>query len=239
MATKSTRSSGTQINSRGITQGTTLVGPHSGLPIEEVVDSSGVRRLAVDANVQIDNVQVQVDLDVPDDGVHIGDKDTGYTLSIEPDGSINVNSEIDAADGDNIAISNGTNTLAVNPDGSINVAVTSSNPGLVKSNYNEITSVATSVLSTILTYTAPIGKVTYLQKVEFSGSNIAEYTILINAVVRDKKRTYFGSSLDTVSEFAIGGVGLPLTVGDIVTLKVIHLRPNVGDFNSRLQVIEI
>lgn len=151
MATKSTRSSGTQINARGITQGNTLVGPHSGLPIEEIVDSNGIRRLAVDANVQIDNVQVQVDLDVPDDGVHIGDKDTGYTLTVEPDGSINVNSEIDAADGDNIAISDGTNTLAINPDGSINVNFAASSATIPN-----IKNIVTILANTEYSYALPI-----------------------------------------------------------------------------------
>jgi hypothetical protein len=121
MSTKSNRSSGTQHNSRGVTQGNTLVGPHSGLPIDEVVDTQGVRRLAVDAAVTIDAPNINVDLDYVNDSVAIGDPNTSTTLKINPDGSIDSNVEVDAADGDNIAISDGTNTLKVNPDGSINV----------------------------------------------------------------------------------------------------------------------
>jgi hypothetical protein len=151
MATKSTRSSGTQINARGITQGNTLVGAHSGLPIDEVVDSGGVRRLAVDATIKIDTVQVAVDLDVVTDGVHIGDLNTGYTLTVEPDGSINVNSEIDAADGDNIAISDGTNTLAINPDGSINVVTTIG--GLTSPT---ITNITATLANTEYSYAFPV-----------------------------------------------------------------------------------
>lgn len=240
MATKSTRSSGTQINARGITQGNTLVGPNSGLPIAEVVDSNGVRRLAVDAALTLDTVTVNIDDLTPDkDQVSIGDHTTGNSLEIEPDGSINANVEVDAADGDNVAISDGTNTLHVNPDGSINVNITTSNPGEVKSFYNEITSVATAVLSTILTYIAPIGKSSFLQGIEVSGTNIAEYQVLINASMLDKKRTYFGGDLDTNFLFAHTGTGLPLTVADTITVKVIHNRPTVGDFNARLQVIEV
>jgi hypothetical protein len=82
--------------------------------IKQVYDEPA-NRLRVDAAVSatISNVQIE-DSD--------GDK-----LDINPDGSLNVNIanpmavEIDAADGDNIAISDGTDTLAVNPDGSINV----------------------------------------------------------------------------------------------------------------------
>lgn len=124
MATKSNKSSGSQHNSRGVTQGSTLVGPRSGLPFDEIVDSNGKRRLAVDANFIAQNVQATVDLDVAEDGVHIGDPDTGFTLNIEADGSLNANVEVDAADGDNIAIrdSNG-DELDIQPDGSINVNV--------------------------------------------------------------------------------------------------------------------
>ena len=241
MSTKSTRSSGTQFNARGITQGTTLVGQKSGLPIDEVVDTNGVRRLAVDAALTLDSVTVDTrELRANTDQVGIGDPETGYTLEIESDGSINANVEVDAADGDNIAIhDSGGNELNINPDGSINVNITTSNPGTVRSIYNEISSVATSVLSTIATYTAPSGSNSFLQKIEISGTNIAEYRILINSSVVDKKRTYFGGSLDAEFVFAITGTGLDLAVGDVVTIKVIHNRPTVGDFNARIQVIEV
>lgn len=239
MATKSTRSSGTQHNARGVTQGNTLVGPRSGLPIDEVLDSAGVRRLAVDANFTAQNVTAEVDLDVVDDGVHIGDPDTGFTLQIEADGSINTNTEIDAADGDNIAIHDAQgHELNINPDGSVNVVLTAGNPGDLKSFYNEVTAAA-SILTTVQTYTAPVGKTTFIQKIEVSGTNIAEYSILINAVIQDKKRTYFSGDLNLAFVFAETGTGYPLTVGDVVTVKVIHLRPTIGDFNSRIQVVEI
>lgn len=125
MSTKSNRSSGTQHNQRGVTQGNTLVGPQSGLPIDEIVDNQGVRRLAVDAAVNVElppNLTVDVDYQ-SGDSVAIGDPNTNTILKVNPDGSIDTNTEIDAADGDNIAISDGTNTLNVNPDGSIDVNV--------------------------------------------------------------------------------------------------------------------
>lgn len=240
MATKSTRSSGTQHNARGVTQGTTLVGPGSGLPIDEIVDSAGKRRLAVDANFTAQTVQATVELDPGEDGVYIGDPDTGFTLQIEADGSINANVEVDAADGDNIAIHDSQgDELAINTDGSINTVISASNPGELVSVYNEVTAVAASVLTTVQTFTAPVAKVTYLQKIEVSGTNIAEYRIEINNVVQDKKRTYFGAELNLKFMFVELGTGLALAVGDVVTVKVIHARPDVGDFNSRIQVVEV
>lgn len=214
--------------------------PKTGLPIDAVVDINGVTRLAVDANVTLDaqNIDISVELDASNDSVAVVDPNTGANIRVEPNGSINSNVEVDAADGDNIAIHDTDgDELAINPDGSINAIA--STLGTFKSLYNEITSTASSVLTTLQTYTVPALTSAFLQKVEVSGSNIAEYRLEINSTIQDKKRTYFGSSLNTEFKFAEIGPGIPLEAGDVVTVKVIHIRPTVGDFNSRLQVSEV
>lgn len=72
---------------------------------------------------------VDVQISDQNDSIKIGDGEGDY-LAINDDGSINtvvtgnLQVEISAADGDNIAISDGVDTLAVNPDGSINTVVT-------------------------------------------------------------------------------------------------------------------
>jgi hypothetical protein len=106
--TKSKKSSGTIHTPRGVNQGTVLVDPRTGHPIDIIEDGNGIRRLAVDANFTLANVSIDVDLDGTDpngDTVALVDPDTGDRLQIESDGSINVNCSIDAEDGDNIAIS--------------------------------------------------------------------------------------------------------------------------------------
>lgn len=134
MGTK--RNSGTQHNPKGITQGNTLVCPKTGNPIDTIIDNQNVTRLAVDAAISIDNATVNVDLDYDTDGVHIGDRVSGNELRIEPDGSINANTTIDAADGDNIAINDSDgDELAINSDGSINVNILgASTPTIVNIN---------------------------------------------------------------------------------------------------------
>ena len=111
MGTKSNRSSGTQHNPKGVTQGNTLVDYRTGDPISVVTDGSGNRRLAVDANVTASIGNINVDLDFNEDSVQIGDPNTGFTLKINTDGSIDANIEIDAADGDNVAISSHPNQI--------------------------------------------------------------------------------------------------------------------------------
>lgn len=107
MSTKSNRSSGTQHNQRGVTQGNTLVDPKSGLPVDVIVDGDGKKRLAVDANISVDagNIDVNVDLDGVGPGgdtVAIVDNVTGNKQKINVDGSIDANVELDAAGGDSV-----------------------------------------------------------------------------------------------------------------------------------------
>lgn len=104
MGTKSNRSSGTQHNPKGVTQGVTLVDPKSGNPVDTITDSNGIRRIAVDGNFFAQNVQATVELDYNEDSVQIGDPNTGATLKVNPNGSIDANIESDAADGDSIAV---------------------------------------------------------------------------------------------------------------------------------------
>lgn len=109
---KSDRSSGTVLTPRGVNQGIVLVDPNTGLPIDVIEDGAGIRRLAVDANITAQDVSISVDLDGTDgDTVAIVDPDTGDSLQVEPDGSINVNCALDAKDGDNTAVSSHPNQI--------------------------------------------------------------------------------------------------------------------------------
>lgn len=116
MGTKSNRSSGTQHNQRGVAQGTTLVDPKTGLPVAVVLGPDGKYRLCVDALITANVGNVNVDLDgvgVGGDNVYLVDNLTGNKFKINADGSINSNVEIDAADGDNIAISDGVTKAGI------------------------------------------------------------------------------------------------------------------------------
>lgn len=103
MGTKGTRSSGSQFNPKGVTQGNTLVDPNTGKPIDVITDGEGVRRLAVDADVNIGDIAVDTrPLDASTDNVGIKDTNTGAKLKINPDGSIDSNVVLDSASGDNV-----------------------------------------------------------------------------------------------------------------------------------------
>lgn len=114
------RSPGTQRTPKGVTQGNILVDPITGDPICTKEDDDGQIRLCVDANISATVGDINVDLDFLTDGVHIGDKNTGNELKIEPDGSINVNSSL-SSDEDSISISAHPNQVFAGNADSINI----------------------------------------------------------------------------------------------------------------------
>jgi hypothetical protein len=174
--------------------------------------------------------------------------------------------EIDAADGDNIAISDGVNTLTVNPDGTINVntaidqatdsikvgdgtdllAINTDGSinvktqiinGLVKNKYGEVSSVGSSVDTLIVTHTMIANG--DLLRIAVSGGNIATYEVKVNGITQDKARTYFSGAMNTEFMFDVGsGIGLTLNSGDVIQVRVIHTRPDPTDFNARIQYRE-
>jgi len=123
--------------------------------------------------------------------------------------------------------------LVVNPNGSINVVVSNSVTDLtLYSQYAEITGVGMGVTSLIASYS--ITAATTLQKIEYSGTNIAEYELVIDGATQDKRRTYFGSSLNGEFNF---DEGLKLVNSQSIEIYVVHYRPTVGDFNIRIQTL--
>jgi len=258
MGTKN-NSSGSQFTPRGVNQGISLVAHESGLPIDSVVDAGGIRRLAVDSNVTIDNAVVNVDLESDTDNVAIRNTANDNELLIESDGSITIrlkdeagvafsaanplpvqiisgtgiDVEVDAADGDNIAIhDNEGHELEINPDGSINVVFTAGAGGTPFSFFDEVTGVAAATLTTIATFTVPALTTLKLYRIEVSGSNVATYEIYVNTVIQGRRRTWFNGNMSEEFEFPVSGLVLAAT--DTIDVKVIHSRPTTGDFEARL-----
>lgn len=142
-----------------------------------------------------------------------------------------MNIDITAASGDNIAIASqdGANTLNINSDGSINVNFITS--GLTTKNiFNEVSSVASGVTTTVVSYTATPG--TKLLKVDMGGGNVASYSLSIGGVLQNKKYTYY-QNLNEIMDFK---AGLPLNAGDQIVLSVIHTRPDPADFNAAILI---
>lgn len=144
---------------------------------------------------------------------------------------------------DSVRIGDGVDLLGINPDGSINVNIVQGSggpPELMKNTYDEALAVASGSETDVVTYTVPVGKTASLQRVEFSGENIAQYRVYLNGSVIASRRTKQGGDLS--GEFVFEGAGeegLPLAAGDVVRLTTLHGRPANGNFEGRIQVLEI
>lgn len=97
--------------------------------------------------------------------------------------------------------------------------------------YEAVNAVASGALTNILSYTASTA--VRLMQVDVAGTNIAEYTVVLNGVVIDKKYTMFGAPLTAVFGFSSG---IQLAIGDDIDIRVIHDRPALGNFNARILV---
>lgn len=145
----------------------------------------------------------------------------------DPDGTDNAGAFIRSKDGELITQTPNGSKRALD----VNIV---SDPSIVsESIYNEVTSVANSITTTVLTYTVPVATSAKITNVDVSGTNIATYEVLVNAVVIDKKRTYFGGQLNEVFKF---DNSISLVAGDVVLVRVTHSRPMTGDFNTRLAI---
>lgn len=132
--------------------------------------------------------------------------------------------------------------LEINPDGSINVNVISAlTNNKIKNTYGEASAVPPSVETTIVTYMVPmLLSNALLQRVSVSGTNVGRYRVFLNGVVIDTRRTYYGGNFSEYFEFAMGSAdGTVLQPGDVVTVKILHDRVYVGDFQGRIQALEI
>lgn len=158
----------------------------------------------------------------------------GNPLPIAFDGTIAIGDvKIKDSDGDE---------LSVNPDGSINVnIVTAVTSNVNKNKYGEALAVAAGVETTIVSYTVPLMlNSAILQRISVSGENVGRFRVYVNGVTFDTRRTYYGANFSEYFEFSTStSDGAVLNPGDIVTVKILHNKPYVGDFEARIQVFEI
>ena len=126
-----------------------------------------------------------------------------------------------------VQITDGVDNLAINSDGSINVAITGG--GTTATTYNEVTSVASSTLTTIASFTATA--TTRIRKAMAAGTNIAYYEVVLNGSVIAKKYTYFSGGYNVDFDFEDG---IPMAATDTVLVRVEHTRGSTGDFNATI-----
>lgn len=166
---------------------------------------------------------VEVIIDHTNDSIRLGDG-TSFFTSTNNSGKISLDVNVTSP---TIIEDSGGDELAINADGSLNVSL--SGGKVATATYNEITSVASSSVTNIVSF-VPGSNVT-LTKALASGTNIAYYEVLVNGTVRAKKYTYFGGDLSIDFDF---GSGIAVSSGQTVLVRVEHTRTMTGDFNATI-----
>lgn len=194
-------------------------------------DGENRLRVAADIVATIGDIDVHIDAAAGDNVAIADPAGTNYLLP-NPDGSINVNAnvDLDQAD-DSVAIGDGTTLAYVDP-GTRALLVTLDSTNLTTKNvFNEIDNVANGVTSTIISYSVPAN--TKLLSLDFGGTNVASYSLYIDNVLSAKKYTFF-QNLNERFDFK---EGMPVPIGSTITLEVIHNRPDIGSFNCNMLVL--
>lgn len=101
--------------------------------------------------------------------------------------------------------------------------------------YQESFGIVSGVTTQILNHTFSLSNASKIYSVSASGENVSTYELFIDSVLIEKKRTYFGGSIDVEFDFNFG-YSVPL--GSVLELKVHHLRPSPSDFNVTLKYAE-
>lgn len=192
----------------------------------------GKNRHRVDAEVTATIGTVDVIIDAAGgDNIAIADQSGTNYLHINNDGSINVNVDNVTLDQStsSVAIGDGTNLIHINPDGSINAVIQDS--ALTTRNlFNEVDNVISGITTEVISYTAAAN--TKLLSCDFGGTNVAAFSLYIGGNLAAKKYTFF-QSLNERFNFMDG---LPINSGDVITVEVIHNRPDPGSFNVNMLI---
>lgn len=111
---------------------------------------------------------------------------------------------------------------------SVPIPLGSDNPNRIRVS-NSLSAVASGATPTLLTFTVPVGKTLFLELINVSGENVADYTVFIDGAKADVKRTYWS---DFNADFWF--LGEPVGENKVIDVVVNNFRPSVSDFDSKL-----
>lgn len=136
------------------------------------------------------------------------------------------NSDIVVNDGSyDLSISDGVDLIKGIYPTTVNV----NQAGTTTYEYGSVSSVSSGVLTTIASKLTLVS--TKVMRIVFSGTNIAEYTVLVGSNVVAKQRTMFGSDLSGSIDLS---PGLLVASGQTIYVKVLHQRSSSGDFEATI-----
>jgi hypothetical protein len=124
------------------------------------------------------------------------------------------------------------NTSPISIEGEISISPIPPSTLEVKGFYNSITGIVPSSETNIITKV--FSKVFYLSSIDLMGNNLATYKIYKNASLIMTRRTWWTDFNEEVLFY-----NQKFEIGDTLEVKVIHNRPDNGDFEARIIGTEV
>lgn len=149
---------------------------------------------------------------------------------------------------DSIRLGDGTNYITSTTSGAktaldVNllggtVTTTPVPAGPTVTTFGSISALAPASNSITATYTVPVGKTDYIQKVYISGTQVGTYTIRVNTIVFLKYRTSVTKFSEIIDLSTGSAFGKQIVAGDTVDVVSENNGSVNGDFDVTIQVME-
>jgi len=196
---------------------------------------------------------VDIDVTAVTDSIKIGDGEGKFasitTVSGKDALDVNVADITVSHTDDSIRLGDGTDLvttsevsskigLDVNVINGIDANITQAPSGNTAAVFDTKAGLAIGASATVVSYTAPVSPVAYVQKIYLSATQIGTYTMKLNGNTLYRIRmspTQFTYNLDLASGSAFG---IRLMSGDIFTIEVENNGTGIGTFDATLQLME-
>lgn len=125
--------------------------------------------------------------------------------------------------------------VSVDPDSPIPVYSTEKTGNDSVRIFSQALSVPAAIETNIVSYIVPAGKKFVFERISFSGTNIARYSVEVSAVLFDRFYTYWSTSFFGERNYKTSGDGIFINSGQVITLKVSHNSSDFGDFYGSIE----
>lgn len=107
--------------------------------------------------------------------------------------------------------------------------------------YNEVDSIAVGIETTITSYTAPAGKISYLLSISTTGENRSQFNVYNNGVLLDRQYTNV-TQLAAPFDYKTGSSTVPgfvIAEGNTLSVSAINSGTTTATYNCRLLILEV
>lgn len=116
----------------------------------------------------------------------------------------------------------------------------STGSAVIFSEFNEVNSIVSGSIADVIQFSVPLPHKVMLYRIDFAGTNIAEYSLFFDLALKNRTWTWFNGPMFGSWDFSVSHYwGLTVAGGTVIKVKASHNRPGLGTFSSRIMGILI